>query len=368
LRHILHRLPFGFTLVELLVVIAIIGVLIALLLPAVQAAREAARRMSCSNKVKQISLALHNHHVTHSEFPPCYGSLDGRFSNATSAGTSVYLMPYIEISTIHDAIYSLPQTGTYGAPWNVPEVQSAGLVASFMCPSSSSRRSRLISEDPGHSTDHTTIHPNNYVYSMGDALWAYNTSDTTHAAYCSPRTMFFQDKRKTFSDLVDGASNTVAVSECLTPEVMRGTDVRSNIAVYNGIWDGTQHGKPGNCLTGLTMVSDTDFADSHKVAGSPGMWRGLIFTCGWWPSNLFSTMIPPNSPMCLYSDSTWGVVPPRSNHSGGVNVGLFDGSVRFISNTINCGNLNAAAVKSEPSPFGVWGALGSPSGGETATP
>jgi prepilin-type N-terminal cleavage/methylation domain-containing protein len=355
----------AFTLVELLVVIAIIGVLIAILLPAVQAAREAARRMSCTNKVKQISLALHNHHSTRSDFPPCYGSLESRFSNVSSAGTSTYLAPYMEMSATYDTLYGLPQTGSYGAPWNVPEIQNGGLVSSFMCPSSGGR-SRKISEDPGHPTDHTIIHPNNYVYSNGDAFWAYTMATTTHAAYCYPRTMFFQDKRKTFSDIVDGTSNTVAVSECLTPEVMNGTDIRSNIALYTGIWDGTQHGKPGRCLTGLTMTSDTDFADTHKV-GSHGMWRGIIFTCGWWQSNLFSTMLPPNSPMCTYNDNTWGVIPPRSNHRGGVNVGLFDGSVRFVSDTVDCGNLNTAAVKSGPSPYGVWGASGSPDGGESSS-
>ncbi|MDR2757260.1 MAG: DUF1559 domain-containing protein, partial [Planctomycetaceae bacterium] len=64
----------------------------------------------------------------------------------------------------------------------------------------------------------------------------------------------------------------------------------------------------------------------------------------------------------------WGVFPPVSNHSGGVTVGLLDGSVRFITDTINCGDLNAAAVKTGSSPFGVWGALGSPSGGESVSP
>jgi prepilin-type processing-associated H-X9-DG protein len=341
--------------------------LIALLLPAVQAAREAARRMACSNKVKQMSLALHNHHSSHLEFPPCHGTLDGRFSIETrNCGTTVYLMPYLEMSAIYDVIYNAPPN-TYRAPWNFPVIRNGGLLSIFMCPSNVAK-SRLVSESTYHPTDNTIIHPNSYVYSMGDALWSYSMATSTHSAYCYPRTMFFQDKRKTFNDLLDGTSNTVAVSECLTPARVHGTDVRSNIARYTGIWDGTHHGKPGRCLTGLTMTSNTNFDETNRITANwHSLWRGLIVTCGWWQVNLFSTMIPPNSPMCVYDD-TWGVLPPRSNHSGGVNVSLFDGSVRFINDTINCGNLNAAAVKSGPSPFGVWGAMGSPDGGESASP
>jgi hypothetical protein len=85
---------------------------------------------------------------------------------------------------------------------------------------------------------------------------------------------------------------------------------------------------------------------------------------GWWNANSFSTIAPPNTPMCLYHDGTWGMLPPASYHTGGVGVGLFDGAVRFVSNAVDCGNQNAAAVGQGASPYGVWGALGSPNGGE----
>src|SRR5688572_21241712 len=97
-----HRRPRGFTLVELLVVIAIIGILVALLLPAVQAAREAARRMSCGNNLKQISLGLHNYHDTYKAFPAGWFDFGGAANNFESWGWSAMLLPFVEQQPLHD--------------------------------------------------------------------------------------------------------------------------------------------------------------------------------------------------------------------------------------------------------------------------
>ena len=363
---------------ELLVVIAIIGMLIALLLPAVQAAREAARRMQCSNNMKQISLALHNHHDVRNNFPPCYdvidnhtGSREAGWMTGTSVGTSVYLMPFIEMNALW-SIYTSANP-RLGAPWNAAEYISGGPYSNFICPSSGALNHKL-----------PDMWPNSYVYSKGDALWAYanhsntttprayyieaNNPNPTQAHYVGWRTMFYRNERKTFGHLVDGTSNTAAVSECLTPANRQGRDVRTNMArtdtvMWTNPGTGTGNGIPGQCFSTISAFG-SEFPANMAMGGTEG-YRGHLFTTGWWYCNLFSTMSPPNSPMCIRTDHTWGVLPPASNHTGGVNVGLFDGSVRFVSNTIDCGNLNTPAVRTGPSPYGVWGALGSPDGGES---
>jgi prepilin-type N-terminal cleavage/methylation domain-containing protein/prepilin-type processing-associated H-X9-DG protein len=353
----------AFTLVELLVVIAIIGVLIALLLPAVQAAREAARRMSCSNKVKQLAIALHNHHDVSQNFPPL-GNQMNKFTYHATAGTFFHLMPFMEMQAAYDGAIADTTTTPQSAPWDTPTIKNMTQISSVLCPSN--ENTTILS--PGWI-------PNNYVYSMGDGCWAqHNCNDPNASHYVVTRGMFYYgtndvEGKKSFANCTDGSSNTVAISECLTPQEQEGTDVRSNVALYDGIWDGTAHGKPGNCMTGLTMTDSRTFDATHKSFN----FRGLIATCGWLSAIGFTTLTPPNSPMCTYDQPSdlhnrWGVFPPVSNHSGGVNVGLLDGSVRFISDTINCGNLNAAAVKTGASPFGIWGALGSPDGGETVSP
>lgn len=355
----------GFTLVELLVVIAIIGILVALLLPAVQAAREAARRTQCTNNLKQIALALHNHHDTHNHFPAGGDSFDGRFhdpdgGNGGRCGTIVHLLPYIEQTALYDAIKSIEPL-SLGAPWNVDEVYETDL-SNVKCPSNSGNTRHTHPTFGGR-----TAPLNSYVFSLGDGLWTQGhlPGSALHRQTIS-RGMFYREE-KSFSDCTDGTSNTAAISECLSPTQRDGTDVRTNVARYDGIWDGTPHGAPFNCTNGLPMKpgSTTQFADAHK---SP-TWRGILFTCGWSAVNGFTTMTPPNSPMCHYGprpNNDWAVLPPVSNHPGGVNVAFLDGSVHFISETINCGNTNAYAVSSGESPFGVWGALGSPSGGESA--
>ena len=364
----------GFTLVELLVVIAIIGILIALLLPAVQAAREAARRMSCTNKLKQIGLALHTHHDARKTFPPGYDSLDGRFVRNT-VGTSVHLFPYMEQGALYDQILNADETdiprGT-GAPWNVMAVCNADL-SGLLCPSDGNKTK--TDADPDRVTKYAgrLVGPNNYVYSLGDGLWAqWARGIPTGDHNVISRGMFYHD-RKNISAATDGTSNTVAVSECLVPSQHRGQEVGINVALFNGIWNGTPNGIPGPCMTELVLEPGNPkiFAASQRTSS----FRGLLVTMGWLDANGFTTLTPPNTPICQYAGlwEDWGVYPPASRHTGGVNVTMLDGSVQFISNTIDTNSggtpdrpsgLYAPAVQSGPSPYGVWGALGSPSGGE----
>ncbi len=354
-----HRSPrVGFTLVELLVVIAIIGILIALLLPAVQAAREAARRMQCTNQVRQIGVALHNHHDTFGKFPPGSDDMDGRYGAAT-VGTSVYLLPYMEMKPLYEAIQNAEGLG---APWNVEQVYTTDKLSSFICPSNGNTQ-KTSPQDTIHK-DHL-VPPNNYVYSVGDGCWANGHAPGNDQHRVTTRGMFYQKDWKTFASCNDGTSNTVGVSECKTPAAYGGRVLGENVAEYPGIWDGTANGAPGNCMSGLTMEggSRNIFASSHVS----NAFRGQIVMMGWVEANGFMTITPPNSPICKYNSTfnDWGVFPPGSNHSGGVNVGLMDGSVRFVSDSIDCGDLNAHAVRTGQSPYGVWGAMGTPNGCET---
>ena len=361
----------GFTLVELLVVIAIIGILIALLLPAVQAAREAARRMECTNKLKQIGLALHNHHDARKAFPPGNDDLNGRFTgNAQTGGTvgtSVHLFPYLEQNAIYDAIVNcdvadIPRGS--GAPWNVMAVSQADL-SLLRCPSAG-ENTRTSPGDPTYGS--RLVGPNNYVYSLGDGCWAHSHRPGSDTHRVTTRGMFYSYDPKSIASAVDGTSNTIGVSETLNPSTYRGKDMRTNVARFQGIWNGTPHGLPLECNVANLQVPGNPrvFRDELESAS----FRGMLVTMGWADANGFTTLTQPNWPVCIYNGwNDWGVMPPTSNHTGGVNGTMMDGSVQFISNTID--NISPGltqpiyAVKSGSSPFGVWGALGTPDGGES---
>ena len=186
----------GFSLIELLVVIAVIGILIAILLPAVQSVREAARRTSCKNNLRQIGLALHNHHDAHGSFPPGRGA---PFPFVFSA--HAYLLPYFEQSSVANGIVlsAPPTTFTLsngrvldGSP---NEASAQSTISLFSCPSDSEGRI------PGSSFGAT-----NYVATSGSGI-------RNHGSLRGSDGVFYNGVRTKFRDITDGLSNTIVFSE-----------------------------------------------------------------------------------------------------------------------------------------------------------
>ena len=341
----------AFTLVELLVVIAIIGVLIALLLPAVQAAREAARRLQCSNKMKQYALALHNYHTTHNAFPGIINKYNSAAANAQGVGlfsVTVALLPFLEQGSLLDTLINDNidcRTGT--------DVSRATLDA-VLCPSDPTAR------NVGFPSART-----NLVISIGDGA----NEITRRGVFCwgEGTSLMWRD----FASLTDGTSNTVAVSECVTgnqsaDRSKKGGVARAgqvNLQVGSGA---TAEAKPSHCMNNILDVSAglLTVTGTTNVRGGRHLDRRIIYTA-------FNTILPPNAPSCAVNDDEgiWGMYPPQSYHTGGVNVGFFDGTVRFITDSIDTGglpNIPRVAYQGE-SLLGVWGALGSIDGGENKT-
>ncbi len=316
----------GFTLVELLVVIAIIGILIALLLPAVQAAREAARRSQCTNNLKQIGLALHNYHDTYQAFPP--GSLRFIIPGVNSWSTQhisweVRILPYLEQQAVYDQVdFEGLQSWNY-APGNT--LRNTNL-ACYRCPS-----------DYSDARVESSWAPTNYVGCSG--------SDTGHGYTTSDRRGMFRDINSTtarpprMADITDGTSNTMAVSECKInePWVCDCTSACD--------WSQCQLGTDGTVLTGNTSNSQ----------GRGHSWYRAYGGNSW----LYNTVLPPNDRLTsnheCYNGSGTGAYGARSRHPGGVNVTLGDASVRFVSETIDINVWRAASTIDGPSSEPIGG-------------
>jgi type II secretory pathway pseudopilin PulG len=362
--------------VELLVVIAIIGMLIALLLPAVQAAREAARRLQCSNKIKQLSLALHSHHDAHQEFP---GLRHNRkrlafptLSNTLPAGgigtpywgTILELMPYFEQQARLAEIDNGPDYS-----WRT-HVSFEAHIDSLLCPSDRNSGGKQYA-------------PTNYMVSIGDCMWNPQVPPDNAADQCPTRTVFAGYRTRDFGFISDGTSNTVAISEAIISDISPETGQPGSRLIKGGIAfvASVNNSTTSRCsISALTTAGDrTVIASDVEVPISNGEPNSAVRGGRFWEGRVmhssFSTVMPPNSVACLQPSGTGDnanacMLPPQSNHTGGVNVGLFDGSGRFISDTINYmtpGVTTPAQVASGPSAFGVWGALGSPQGDESVS-
>ncbi len=352
---IVQRARVGFTLVELLVVIAIIGILIALLLPAVQAAREAARRSQCVNNLKQLGLAHHNYADVHRVLPmrrggtSCYGGTDYTKCNADRLSGFIFLLPFLEQTPMYDKIKAGDATYPPFGPaawyswtaWNFSP-------ACLLCPS-----------DPGKGWTATDRRPlNNYAFSVGDQVVAVNNSLV--------RGVFPAGRSTRLADITDGLSNTIMMSERLLYEQGQTTIADRTVRHVFG------ERQP---VAGIATAPNACLVETDGQYFKAGQYKGKFGTL--WhdgqPERVcFNTVLPPNGPACAGNDNPNAdsydvVIPPASMHPGGVNGLMADGSVHFFSETIDTGNMGTTAPlynSSAESPFGVWGKLGSKNAGE----
>jgi prepilin-type N-terminal cleavage/methylation domain-containing protein len=365
---LLRSSPFGFTLVELLVVIAIIGVLIALLLPAVQAAREAARRTQCLNQMKNLALALQNYHDTYTALPGGVHWIRFRLSSGTIDVQSgwvlqVFLFPFIEQQSRYDALLNrVSGSSTY--PYN-SYTQMQGKIAVFGCPS-----------DPNSFIVSTTANSKtNYVFSKADVV-DNNISFTDESS--KNRMPFPVGQFKGLEAISDGTSNTIAWSETGVPALdWDDKSVKCSLAL--GVTGLAGTSGLANCL-GVVSTSDprilnrTTYASSNTGNATEYTARrgaNLYYYSGCYVS--FVTMFPPNSPNCSSGTrDVWGHWSANSFHPGGVNGALFDGSGRFINNSIEYVTPGLTTAPKQnltgQSEYGIWGAMGSINGGESQTP
>ncbi|MDO5582115.1 MAG: DUF1559 domain-containing protein [Planctomycetia bacterium] len=355
----------AFTLVELLVVIAIIGILIGLLLPAVQAAREAARRMQCTNNLKQLGIGLHNYHDVNLCFPPARTGV-----NAKTSGTGRWeycnhsfllaLLPFCEQQNRYNVFLKNidPSTGQWPAEWT-GSYYGTDPIDFLCCPS-----------DPNCRKNSYGSATTNYVGSYGDSI--HNTSyDTTNQrGFFGGGYGIYKGQSglaiRSFSDIIDGTSNTLTMSEVLvSSEGEYGNKIKGDTGKISWTLGSSSDGTPAHCA----VVRDTNNPLIFKspVTGAQ-RGRGCYFQMGWTPCTGFTAVLPPNSPTCQNGSggSGNGYFSTYSNHAGGVNSLKADGSVLFVSETVDCGNQNYTytADPTGISPFGVWGALGTINGGE----
>jgi prepilin-type N-terminal cleavage/methylation domain-containing protein/prepilin-type processing-associated H-X9-DG protein len=330
----LHRRS-GFTLVELLVVIAIIGVLVALLLPAVQAARAAANRMSCGNNVKQLGIGNHNYHDTFKTLPPL--SVGGPWD---TFAWRVHLLPFIEQSSVYDGItFSNSTSPTYHVPWSSTQPDAQGRlpgyrgveISAFVCPADGG----LTAAAPNTNT----IGRVSYRACVGTTINNNATGDTNG--------MFRAVQGRSFADTFDGLSNTVMVSEMCMANVGNRTDVKGN--VLHSIAGGADATFAQACLAA------SDGGNGKKIPqGSVGNVVTAYSPGSRWPDGrpVFSavtTYLGPNQISCKEggnTDQQYGAYTANSRHSGGVMVGMGDGSVKFVSETIDLPTWHAAGTRS----------------------
>jgi prepilin-type N-terminal cleavage/methylation domain-containing protein len=291
----------GFTLVELLVVIAIIGMLIALLLPAVQAARESGRRASCSNSMRQMALALQLYHDNNKVFPP--GSSNGLSSHA-------FLIPYLEKESISDIVnYAV----TYSDPTNAVAMMTN--VGAFICPS-----------DPGEMWPTAAGGRNNYYGNAGVNILFSGVPSTTGANSTMPPSdgIFFNNSKVSMGGVKDGQSNTAAFSEKLVGDFSNGLSSWRSDTYKPGTYPNTPDEARDQCLAmDITNLS----LQGYSNVGAPWL-QSYHSTTRYWH------VLTPNTRSCMYPPGRIATTP-SSNHVKGVNLAMIDASVRYVPNTID---------------------------------
>ncbi len=353
----------GFTLVELLVVIAIIGILVALLLPAVQAVRGAARRMSCSNNMKQFVLAAHNYHDVFKKFPRAgyisfaYSGLDGDINYYHNnlwrlwQGYSVHtmLLPYMEQQSLFNNIdfgrfwgwydQNRLENGVTYYYWNTP-------ISAYKCPSALAAPktvSDIWSGGPGC----------NYAVSYGPFMYWAGDWDTGNPESTGPGA-FSPHVETTMGNFTDGTANTIFAAEIITGDGTSATYRPGEVTMGPGTADSNGVARPWRfpnlpedrvSAYGIQCLANIG---THLSSAGWG-WMGCNYT-----QTVMNTVVPPNwiYPTCTatgelpgYSSDRDGIYPSRSDHGAGAMHGFADGSVHFITDTINYDTYQAIGTK-----------------------
>jgi prepilin-type N-terminal cleavage/methylation domain-containing protein/prepilin-type processing-associated H-X9-DG protein len=294
----------GFTLVELLVVIAITGILVALLLPAVQAAREAARRSQCTNNLKQIGLALHNYHDVHKSFPIGTVAVPPQFGNMEWPNYLVAILPFCEQQPLYEGFAVMLSQPT-ARPWTVafPAQVQDKAVSNYLCPSDG--------KGGGLNTLYVSrLFKSNYlgIYSGMNEQDAIDEADPAASFDVGQRGAFGFNRSVKFRDILDGMSNTLVAAEHLT-----GIDERDTRG-----WPWTA--RAGRQMLHVQLTPNTNIPDESIP------YDGFCLA----QNNLPELNLP-----CIGVWATTNNVAARSRHPGGVNGLLGDGSVDFFSETID---------------------------------
>lgn len=324
----------GFTLVELLVVIAIIGILIALLLPAVQAAREAARRMQCTNNLKQIGLALHNYESSHKSFPIGWNGLMHPTVPTTFRWSYLaYILPFIEqANTLSRLDTSLtlypPGPGQAPRPEHVSTIMTK--IATYLCPSD---RFEYVSSPTGV----VDSAPTNYVACMGTGVNALSDLSDDGTMDARADGMFCSVAWRRMADCTDGLSNTALCSESLLGP--GGADAASSA------WPDPQTYMALVVPVQQVTVANCDQPKPGSINRFPAS-RGRVWAGQGYENTVYNHFFTPNT--TRYDCYFWvnnGFKAARSRHPGGVNVLMGDGSVRFVSQTIALATWRAIASR-----------------------